>query len=82
MAKAESFECTINSTSGQVSSVRVSSYKTVELGAYGSDKDHTLPKEKLQSLIERLCGLLRLSGVVCIIKQSLSCQEGPRTVPV
>ena len=59
-----------------------SSYKTVKLGAYGSDKDRVLPKEKLKSLTERLRGLLRLSGVVSIVKQSSSRQEGPRTVPV
>ena len=59
-----------------------SSCKTVKLGAYGLDKDHTLPKDKLKSLTERLCGLSRLSGVDSIVKQSSSRQEGPRTVPV
>ena len=56
--------------------------KTVDFGAYGSEKDRVLPKEKLKSLTERLCGLLRLSGVGRIVKQSLLRQEGPRTVPV
>ena len=59
-----------------------SSYKTVKLGAYGLDKDRVLPKEKLKNVTERLHGLHRLSGMVSIVKQSLSCQEGPRTVPV
>ena len=35
-----------------------SSCKTVELGAYGLDKDRALPKDKLKSLTERLHGLL------------------------
>ena len=56
--------------------------KTVKLGAYGSDRDHALPKEKLKSLTETLRGLLRLLGVDSFVKQSLSHQEGPRTVPV
>ena len=59
-----------------------SSGKIVELGAYGSDKDGTLPKEKLKSLVERLRGPLRLSGVDMIVTQSSSRQEGPTTVPV
>ena len=59
-----------------------SSYKTVKLGAYGLDKDRALLKEKLKSVTERLHSLLRLSGMVNIVKQSLSCQEGPRTVPM
>ena len=41
-----------------------------------------LPKEKLKSLTERLRRPLPLSGVDNIVKQSLSCLEGPRTVPV
>ena len=45
MVKAESFACTVNSTSGQVvASVRVKACKTVELGAHGLDKDCGLPK--------------------------------------
>ena len=56
--------------------------KIVELGAYGSDKDRALPKEKLKSLAERLHGHLRLSGVDRIITQSSSHQERPSTVPV
>ena len=80
MVKAESFACSINSTSGRV--VSKSSCKTVDFEAYGSDKDHVLPKEKLKSLTERLCILLRLSGVGRIVKQSSLRQEGPRTVPV
>ena len=58
------------------------SSKIVELGAYGSDKDGTLPKEKLKSLAERLHGHLRLSGVDRIITQSSSRQERPSTAPV
>ena len=38
-----------------------------------------LPKE---SLTERLCGLLRQSGVDSIVKQSWSHQEGLRTNPM
>ena len=59
-----------------------SSGKIVESGAYGSDKDHALPKEKLKSLAERLRSPLRLSGVDRIVTQSSSRQEGPTTVPV
>ena len=59
-----------------------SSGKIVELGAYGSEKDRPLPKKKLKSLAERLCGPLRLSGMDRIITQSSSCQEGPTTIPV
>ena len=59
-----------------------SSGKIVELRAYGSDKDGTLPKEKLKSLAERLHGPLRLSGMDRIATQSSSCREGPTTVPV
>ena len=59
-----------------------SSYKTVELGAYGLDKDHGLPKEMLKSLTERQCGPLLLSGVDSIVTQSSSRREGPTTVPV
>ena len=54
----------------------------VELGAYGSDKDHALPKEKLKSFAERLRGPLRLSSVDRIVTQSSSRQEGPTTIPV
>ena len=43
------------------------------------DKDRALPKEKLNSLTERLHSLLRLSGVDSIVKQSSSHYEGPRT---
>ena len=50
--------------------------ETVELGVYGLEKDHVLPKEKLKSLTERL---LQLSGMDSIVKQSLLRQEGPRT---
>ena len=39
-------------------------------------------RKLFESLTERLCSLLRLSGVDSIVKQSLSHQEGPRTVPV
>ena len=67
---------------GYNESVSKSSGKIVELGAYGLDKDCTLPKEKLKSLAERLHGPLRLSGVDRIVTQSSSCQEGPTTVPV
>ena len=59
-----------------------SSSKTVELGAYGLDKDHGLPTEMLKSLTERPRGRLQLSGVDSIITQSSSRQEGPTTVPV
>ena len=59
-----------------------SSGKIVELRAYGSDKDGTLPKEKLKSLAERLRGPLRLSGVDRIVTRSSSRQEGPTTIPV
>ena len=58
------------------------SSKIVELGAYGSDKDLALPKEKLKSLAERLRGPLRLSGVDRIVTQSSSRQKGPATDPV
>ena len=37
-----------------------SSSKTIELEAYRLDKDGLLPKEKLKSLAERLCGPLQL----------------------
>ena len=56
--------------------------KTVELGPYWSDKGQLLPKEKLKSLIKRLHSLLRLLGMVSIIKQSSWHQEEPRSVPV
>ena len=59
-----------------------SSSKIVELGAYGSDKNHALPKEKLKSLTERLRSPLQLSGVDRIVTQSSSRQERPTTVPV
>ena len=62
--------------------MRKSSCKTGELGTYGLDQDRALPKEKLKSLNERLHGPIRLSGVDSIVKQSLSCQEGQRTIPV
>ena len=74
MVKAQSFACTINSTSGGVvASVRVKvAAKQSSWGLMGW----------IKSLTERLCSLLRLSGVDSIVKQSLSHQEGPRTVPV
>ena len=56
-----------------------SSCKTIELEAYWLDKDRMLPKEKLKSLTERLCGPLRLSGVDSIVTQSSSHLEGPTT---
>ena len=56
--------------------------ETIELEAYRLDKDRALPKEKLKSLTERLCGLLQLSGVDSIVTQSSSHQEGPTTVLV
>ena len=56
--------------------------KIVELGAYGSDKDRALPKEKLKSLAERLCSPLQLSGVDRIVIQSSSRQERLTTIPV
>ena len=59
-----------------------SSCKTIGLEAYWLDKDPVLPKEKLESLAERLHGPLRLSGVGSIVTQSSSRQEGPTTVPV
>ena len=59
-----------------------SSSKIVELGAYGSDKDRALPKEKLKSLAKRLRGPLRLSGMDRVVTQSSSCLEGMTTVPV
>ena len=58
-----------------------SSDKIVELGAYGSVKDHALFKEKLKSLAERLCGPLQLPSVDRIITRSSSPQERPTTVP-
>ena len=88
MVKAESFACTINSTSGRVvasvrgESVGKSSCKTVEFVAYGLDKDSGLPEEILKSLTERLRGPLRLSGVDSIVTQSSSRREGPTTVAV
>ena len=48
-----------------------SSSKIVELRAYGSDKDRTLPKEKLKSSAERLRGPLRLSSMDRIVTQNL-----------
>ena len=59
-----------------------SSSKIVELGAYGSDKNRALPKEKLKSWTERLRSPLRLSGVDRIVTQSSSHQEKLTTVPV
>ena len=47
-----------------------SSCKLVELGAYGSDKDRALPKEKFKSLDESLRGTLRLSRVDRIVLAS------------
>ena len=47
-----------------------SSCKTVKLEASQLDKNHTLIKEKLKSLSERLHGLLRLSGMGSTIKLS------------
>ena len=55
------------------------SCKTVELEAYWLEKDNMLLKD---SLTERLRGLLRLSGMDSIVKHSLSCQEGLRTIPL
>ena len=44
-------------------SVSKSSGKIAELGAYETDKDRSLPKEKLKSVAERLRNPLRLSSV-------------------
>ena len=63
-------------------SVSKSSCKIVELGAYESDEDRALPKEKLKNLAERLHDPLQLSDVDRIVTQSYLRQEGPTTVPV
>ena len=61
-------------------SVNKNGCKTVELGLVGQIRT-VLPVEKLKSLTERLCGLLRLLGVDSIVKQSLSRQERLTVVP-
>ena len=61
--------------------MRKSSCKRVKFGAYGLHKDCVLPKDKFKDLTERLPGLLQLSGLNSIVKQSTSLQEGLRTVP-
>ena len=54
----------------------------IVVGAYGLDKDCALPKEKLKSVDERLCGPLRLSSMDRTVTQSSSRQERLTTVPV
>ena len=51
--------------------------KTVELGAYESDKDHALPKEKLKTLAKRLQGPFQALIASFVVRQ-----EVPTTTPV
>ena len=76
VVNAESPACTINNTSGRVAAnVRV---KMV----YRLEKDHTLPKGRLKSFTERLCGQLQLSGMGSTVKLSSLHQKGSSTIPV
>lgn len=63
-------------------SVNKNSCKAVELEAIWLEKDSMLLKDKLKCLTERLTSLLQLPGVDSIVKLSLSCQEGPRIIPL
>ena len=54
----------------------------MKLKAYQLGKDRALPKEKLKSLTEKLCGPLQLYMSSVNVTQTSSCQEGPTIVPV
>ena len=57
------------------------SCETAEMEAYQLNTSCTLPKEKLNSLTERLQAQSQ-QGVGNIVKSGSLCQKGPLTIPV